>query len=115
MAARDDAPALLLDGVAFWGLKMGFSKGILAALVAETTPADLKGSAFGLFNLASGAALLLASVLAGWLWQSLGAASTFLSGASFCMATLEAIQRLGKRNVKQVQKHEAPAPKEATS
>lgn len=88
LLARADAPALLLAGVAFWGLHMGFSQGILAALVAETTPADLKGSAFGLFNLASGAALLLASVLAGWLWQSLGAASTFLAGAAFCMATL---------------------------
>ncbi|UCO96001.1 MFS transporter [Metapseudomonas lalkuanensis] len=88
LLARADSPALLLAGVALWGLHMGFSQGILAALVAETTPTDLKGSAFGLFNLASGAALLVASVLAGWLWQSLGAASTFLAGAVFCVATL---------------------------
>ncbi|MDH4557304.1 MFS transporter [Pseudomonas sp. BN417] len=86
--AQAGSPALLLVGVAFWGLHMGFSQGILAALVAETTPADLKGTAFGLFNLASGAALLLASLLAGWLWQSLGAASTFLAGAAFCVAAL---------------------------
>jgi MFS family permease len=88
LLARADSPVLLLVGVAFWGLHMGFSQGILAALVAETTPADLKGTAFGLFNLACGAALLVASVLAGWLWQSLGAASTFLAGAAFCVATL---------------------------
>ncbi|MNZ18760.1 Inner membrane transport protein YajR [compost metagenome] len=86
--AKSGSPALLLTGVAFWGLHMGFSQGILAALVAETTPANLKGTAFGLFNLASGAALLLASLLAGWLWQSLGAASTFLAGAAFCLAAL---------------------------
>lgn len=93
--AKAGPPALLLAGVAFWGLHMGFSQGILAALVAETTPADLKGTAFGLFNLASGAALLLASLLAGWLWQSLGAASTFIAGAAFCVA---ALVLLGLRN-----------------
>lgn len=88
LLAAADSPTLLLAGVACWGLHMGFSQGILAALVAETTPADLKGTAYGLFNLASGAALLIASVLAGWLWQSQGAASTFLAGAAFCVAAL---------------------------
>jgi MFS family permease len=88
LLAWAESPALLLAGVTLWGLHMGFSQGILAALVAETTPAELKGTAFGLFNLSCGAALLLASVLAGWLWQSQGAASTFLAGAAFCVATL---------------------------
>ncbi|MDH4567454.1 MFS transporter [Pseudomonas sp. BN414] len=88
LLAWADNPTLLLAGVAFWGLHMGFSQGILAARVAATTPADLKGTAYGLFNLASGAALLLASTLAGWLWQSQGAASTFLAGAAFCVAAL---------------------------
>ncbi|BAN48944.1 MFS transporter [Metapseudomonas resinovorans] len=88
LLARADSPLPLLLGVAFWGLHMGFSQGILAALVAATTPGHLKGTAFGLFNLASGAALLVASVLAGWLWQSQGAASTFLAGAAFCVAAL---------------------------
>lgn len=81
-ASATSVPMVLL-GVALWGLHMGFSQGILAALVADTTPAELKGSAFGLFNLFSGAALLLASVLAGWLWQQYGAATTFLAGAGF--------------------------------
>ncbi len=67
---------------------MGFSQGILAAMVADTTPAGLKGTAFGIFNLASGICMLLASVLAGWLWQSWGPSATFLAGAGFAAAAL---------------------------
>ncbi|WP_248800353.1 MFS transporter [Pseudomonas sp. MWU13-2105] len=78
----------LLLGVALWGLHMGFSQGILATLVADTTPADLKGTAFGVFNLISGVALLLASVIAGWLWQVHGAATTFYVGAAFSATAL---------------------------
>jgi MFS family permease len=70
-------------GVGLWGLHLGFSQGLLSALVADTAPDDLRGTAFGLFNLVSGGALLIASVLAGWLWQSFGATSTFLAGAVF--------------------------------
>jgi MFS family permease len=70
-------------GVGLWGLHLGFSQGLLSALVADTAPVDLRGTAFGLFNLVSGVALLLASVLAGWLWQSFGATSTFIAGAAF--------------------------------
>jgi MFS family permease len=70
-------------GVGLWGLHLGFSQGLLSALVADTAPEDLRGTAFGLFNLVSGGALLVASVLAGWLWQSFGATSTFIAGAAF--------------------------------
>jgi MFS family permease len=70
-------------GVGLWGLHLGFSQGLLSALVADTAPEDLRGTAFGLFNLVSGVALLVASVLAGWLWQSFGATSTFIAGAAF--------------------------------
>jgi len=62
---------------------MGLSQGLLAALVADSAPEDLRGTAFGLFNLLTGAALLIASVLAGWLWYALGPAATFLVGALF--------------------------------
>jgi MFS family permease len=86
--AYADSSAMALLGVALWGLHMGFSQGILASLVADTTPADLKGTAFGLFNLASGLALLLASVIAGWLWQEFGAAVTFYAGAGFSVVAL---------------------------
>ncbi|KIH82479.1 MFS transporter [Pseudomonas batumici] len=87
LADAQSIVALLL-GVALWGLHMGFSQGILATLVADTTPADLKGTAFGVFNLVSGGALLLASVIAGWLWQVHGAAATFYAGAAFSAAAL---------------------------
>jgi len=79
---------LLLAGAALWGLHMGFSQGILAAMVADTTPAGMKGTAFGIFNLASGVCMLLASVLAGWLWQSWGPSATFLAGAAFAALAL---------------------------
>ena len=75
--------AAVLAGVVLWGLHMGMTQGLLAALVADAAPADLRGSAFGLFNLVSGVAMLVASVAAGWLWDRHGAASTFLAGAAF--------------------------------
>lgn len=87
LAYAESVPLVLL-GVALWGLHMGFSQGILAALVADTAPKDLKGTAFGLFNLLSGVALLLASLLAGWLWQEYGAMLTFCVGAGFATASL---------------------------
>jgi MFS family permease len=80
--------ALALCGVALWGLHMGFSQGILAALVADTTPQELKGTAFGVFNLVSGLSMLLASGIAGWLWQAHGAAVAFYAGAAFSSAAL---------------------------
>ena len=76
-------------GVGLWGLYLGFSQGLLSALVADTAPVDLRGTAFGLFNLAIGGALLIASVLAGWLWYDFGPTATFSAGAVFSgLATL---------------------------
>jgi MFS family permease len=68
-------------GVVLWGLQMGFTQGLLSTLVADTAPPELRGTAFGVFNLLGGLALLAASVLAGALWDSLGAPATFLAGA----------------------------------
>lgn len=70
-------------GAVFWGLHMGATQGLLAALVADTAPADLRGTAFGVFNLASGVALLAASVIAGGLWTAFGPSLTFYAGALF--------------------------------
>lgn len=75
-------------GVALWGLHMGFTQGLLATLVADTAPPELRGTAFGMFNLLSGLALLIASVLAGELWQRIGPQSTFLAGAVFTALAL---------------------------
>ncbi|HXL84174.1 MAG TPA: MFS transporter [Casimicrobiaceae bacterium] len=73
----------VLAGTAVWGVHMGLTQGVLAALVAATAPADLRGTAFGLFNLVSGIALLIASALAGWLWDLFGPPQTFYAGAGF--------------------------------
>jgi predicted MFS family arabinose efflux permease len=75
-------PAVLL-GVGLWGLHMGMTQGLLAVMVAQAAPPDLKGTAFGMFNLVSGIALLAASVVAGVLWERVGAAATFYAGAAF--------------------------------
>ena len=81
----------LLLGVALWGVHMGMTQGLLAAMVAATAPADLRGTAFGFFYLMSGIALLIASTVAGLLWDSYGAAFTFYVGAGFCVLTLIAL------------------------
>ncbi len=73
----------VITGAALWGLHMALTQGLLSALVAATAPAELRGTAFGVFNLASGIALLVASSLAGLLWQQIGPAATFLVGAAF--------------------------------
>ena len=82
--ALNDHWAVVLLGVALWGLHMGMTQGLLATMVADTAPADLRGTAYGFFNLASGLAMLIASVLAGFLWDQLGASFTFYAGAVFC-------------------------------
>jgi MFS family permease len=80
--ARATGPRSMVAGAALWGLHMGLTQGLLAALVAGAAPADLRGTAFGVFNLACGIALLIASVLAGWLWDAFGPALTFYVGAT---------------------------------
>jgi MFS family permease len=78
----------LLIGVALWGVHMGITQGLLATMVADTAPADLRGTAFGLFNLVSGVAMLVASVVAGWLWETQGASFTFVGGGVFAVLAL---------------------------
>lgn len=75
--------ATVLAGVALWGIHMGMTQGLLATMVADSAPSDLRGTAYGVFNLMSGLAMLLASGIAGWLWDQYGAATTFLGGAAF--------------------------------
>ena len=81
--AQADALPLTAAGVVLWGLHMGMTQGVLSALVAANAPAALRGTAFGVFNLASGVAMLLASVVAGFVWDSFGAPVTFYVGAVF--------------------------------
>ena len=83
--ARAAGPTGVMTGAALWGLHMGLTQGLLAALVAQAAPADLRGTAFGVFNLVCGVALLAASVIAGWLWDAFGPQFTFYAGAAFTL------------------------------
>nr|WP_316643076.1 MFS transporter [uncultured Roseateles sp.] len=89
--AINDHWSVVLAGVALWGVHMGITQGLLATMVAEVAPADLRGTAYGVFNLVSGMAMLLASVVAGLLWDSFGASMTFYSGALLCVVALAAL------------------------
>lgn len=82
---------LVMIGVALWGLHMGLTQGVLSALVADAAPDELRGTAFGVFNLVSGVAMLAASVVAGALWDTAGPAGTFLAGAAFTAIALAAL------------------------
>jgi MFS family permease len=83
LLAAAQGPPVAFAGAALWGLHMALTQGLLSKLVADVSPADLRGTAFGVFNLISGVALLLASVIAGELWESLGASATFVAGGIF--------------------------------
>ena len=81
-------------GAVLWGLHMGATQGLLTAIVADTAPDDLRGTAFGVFNLITGVVLLAASVLAGALWSVVGPAMTFLAGAAFSVIALTGLATL---------------------
>ena len=86
LLAAATSPWPVFAGAALWGLHMAFTQGLLAKLVADVAPVALRGTAFGVFNLVSGGALLSASVVAGALWGTLGASATFVAGAAFAAA-----------------------------
>ena len=85
--ATAEGPASVLVGVALWGVHLALTQGLFSKLVADFAPADLRGTAFGVFNLISGVALLGGSVIAGGLWNYYGAPATFYVGAAFAAAT----------------------------
>ncbi len=95
--AQAAGPAMVLAGAALWGLHMGLTQGLLSALVAAAAPADLRGTAFGVFNLVCGVALLIASGLAGWLWDAFGPRFTFYAGAVFTVIAWIGFMRFGRR------------------
>ena len=95
--AVNGSVAVVMLGVALWGLHMGLTQGLLSAMVADTAPAELRGTAFGVFNLVGGIALLIASVVAGELWEIAGPEGTFLAGAAFTAVALLALPWARKR------------------
>ncbi len=95
--ARFGSIAGALIGAGLWGLHMGLTQGLFAAMVADTATESLRGTAFGLFNLVSGVALFCASLLAGLLWQQLGSPATFLCGAGLATLALVGLLALVRR------------------
>jgi MFS family permease len=92
--ASATTPWHVIGGTMLWGLHMALTQGLLSKLVADTAPAELRATAFGIFNLVGGAATLIASVLAGYLWEQHGPAATFIAGAAFAaIATATALRR----------------------
>jgi len=98
LLANANGIGLLFAGIALWGLHMGLTQGILASLVADTAPAEFRGTAFGAFNLVSGAALLVASALAGWMWQAHGSAATFWCGAAISAISLPLVVLMARKD-----------------
>lgn len=88
MLALAPAIAWVMAGTVLWGLHMGFTQGLLSAVVADTAPAELRGTAFGAFNMLTGVALLAASLIAGALWDQVGPRGTFVAGAIFATLAL---------------------------
>jgi MFS family permease len=97
LLAIDGGLIVVVAGVALWGAHMGFTQGLLSALLADASPPELRGTAFGIFNLVSGLALLVASVAAGALWQRFGAPATFLSGAALTVIALLSLAAIRRR------------------
>ena len=89
---------IVMTGVALWGLHMGMTQGLLSALVADEAPQHLRATAFGLFNFASGIALLLASLIAGFLWEQVGPSAIFIAGAAFTALGLSALYGTRRAN-----------------
>lgn len=89
--ASATSSTVVFVGAALWGLHMGLTQGLLARLVADAAPPELRGTAFGIFNLVTGVALFLASAIAGGLWSLFGAAATFLTGAGLAAAVALAL------------------------
>jgi len=90
---------VVMAGVMLWGLYLGLTQGVLSALVADSAPPRLRGTAFGVFNFVSGIAMLLASVIAGWLWDRYGAPAPFIASAAFAALALVGWSLRGKQAV----------------
>jgi MFS family permease len=88
---------LVMAGIALWGLHMGLTQGLLATMVTDTAPVNLRGTAFGAFNLVSGVTMLAASVLAGLLWDRFGPTGTFVAGAVFSLISFVGLAFVGRR------------------
>ena len=110
LLATATTPLAAFGGAALWGLHMAFTQGLFAKLVADNAPAELRGTAFGVFNLVSGGALLLASVIAGALWSAWGAIATFGAGGLFAGIAALGLLVYRSRGAQRGAEHSAPPP-----
>jgi MFS family permease len=90
-------------GIALWGLHMGFTQGLLATLIADNAPVELRGTAFGMFNLVTGLAMLAASVIAGAIWDLFGPSATFAIGAAWALLALAGLMAIRMKLAGRVQ------------
>lgn len=97
LLALSDGPALVFAGAVLFGLHFATTEAVLAALVADMAPADLRGTAFGVFHLVSGIAILIGSVAAGWLWDEAGAPAMFVAAASVSAIGLVLLMGMSRR------------------
>ena len=95
-------------GIAFWGLHMAVTQGLFAKLVADRSPEQLRGSAYGIFNLVTGLTLLAASVIAGVLWDAEGPTTTFVAGAAFASVALAGLVLIRSNHNNQILTAQAP-------
>lgn len=86
-----DSLWIVFVGAAFWGLHMGFTEGILAAMITDVTKEELRGTAFGFYNCVTGFGMLGSNLIAGLLWDSMGSSYTFYIGAFFSMLAFVAV------------------------
>ena len=100
--ALASSPIWVLAAVVLWGLHLGATQGIFSVFIAKLAPEDLRGTAFGLYNLVSGGALLIAGIGAGALWDTLGASATFWAGACFTVLSLLFLLILSRGPLKDV-------------
>jgi len=96
MLAAASTPLAAFTGAAIWGLHMGLTQGLFSKLIADNAPDELRGTAFGIFNLVGGVAVLMASAIAGILWSVIGPPATFLTGAAFTLMTLIGLMIYGR-------------------
>ncbi len=71
-----------------WGLHLGMMSGLLSAEVAATVPDDIRATAFGVFNFGTGIALMLASGIAGVVWEVFSPEATFWLGGGLSVLAL---------------------------
>lgn len=82
------SPVYLLPLFIFYGTFPAFTDGVQRAFAADLSPEHLRASGLGLYHFINGLALLPASLVAGWLWDTIGPATTFWFGAGAASLTV---------------------------